>query len=66
VITLACDPANLQIVNDVASCTQWIAQPVSGWAAMSNQDFSDFLSAIINLGLAAFMVWWLVWAARRM
>lgn len=65
-ITLACDPNNLQIINDVASCSQWVAQPVSGWAAMSNQEFSDFLAAIIKLAFSAFLVWWLVWAARRM
>ena len=64
-ITLACDPAQLQIVGDVAHCTQWIAQPVTGWAAMSNEEFNDFLSAVLKLGIAAFMVWWLVWAVRR-
>lgn len=67
-ITLACDPNNLEIVNNVASCSSWMMLPVDYgfWGSMTNQEFSDFLAACIKLGFSAFFVWWLVWAARRM
>lgn len=64
-IHLACEQANLQIVNDVPHCSQWVAVPVSPWLSMSQADFQALLEACIEFGFAVFMVWFLVWAVRR-
>lgn len=64
-VTLMCDPQNLQIVGDAALCSQWVVSPAGFFSAMTNEQFKDFANACMKLVISGFLCWWLVWAARR-
>lgn len=70
-VLLACDPANLQFIADVAHCSQWIAVDHSqgffdAYASASELERQQYKQAVIKLLATGATFYFLWWAFRRL
>lgn len=69
-IVLACDPSNLQIVNGLAECSQWIAVEHTTsffdvFASASPLERQHFKQAVASLIISVVVGWLAVVVLRR-